>query len=147
MERLRTEDILAGLFGLTLAVSLVLPWYSVLGADVKATEAFGWIDIWLLLTALLGINVAVITGASDRPALPIAIDVLATWAGGIAILLVLFRILDAPGPDGVAREYGLWVGTAATLGLTISAWRAMRNPAAPGLAPNPEPERMPAPPC
>jgi hypothetical protein len=137
--------LLAGIFGLALLVSLMLPWYSYAGANVKATEAFGWIDLWLVLTAGMGMALAVITATKERPALPIAMDVLTTWAGLIACLLVMFRVLNTPGPDGVDREWGLWVGVICVIGVTASAWRAMRDQSAPGLEPNPEPTLMP--PC
>jgi hypothetical protein len=147
MERLRTPDVLAGVFGLALLVSLFTPWYEVAGTTVSATKAFGFVDLWLLLVAGLALALPVVTAVKDAPALPVAVDVLTTWAALVGLLLVLFRTLNLPGPHGVDRDWGLWLGLAATLGTLASAYMAVRIEAAPGLRPNPEPQVMPAPPA
>lgn len=146
MQRLRIPDVLTGAFGVALLASLFVPWYSLGGVEVTATEAFGFIDLWLLLLAAMAIGVTVVTAVRDTPALPVAMDVMTVWIGLVATLLVLFRVLSTPGPGGVGREWGLWLGSACVLGVLAGAYRAMRVEAAPGLRSNPVPEPMPAPP-
>lgn len=138
---------LAGLAAVALLVSLFLPWYQLAGIDVTATEAFGFIDIWLLIVAGMGIALPLVTAIKDTPALPIAMDVLTSWVAFLGVLLVLFRTLNLPGPEGVDRQWGLWVGLAACVGTLAGAYWAMRRQDSPGLRPNPEPELQPAPPA
>jgi hypothetical protein len=147
MQRLRTPDIVAGVCAAVLLVSLFLPWYELVGVDVTATEAFGFIDIWLLIVAGMGIALPIVTALRDTPAMPIAMDVLTSWVALLGLLLVLFRTLNQPGPHGVDRAWGLWLGLAACAGTLAGAYWAMRSQDSPGLRPNPEPELKPAPPA
>src|SRR3954447_1601782 len=101
MHRLRTPDIVTGVSAVVLLISLFLPWYSYLDVDVTATEAFSFVDLWLLLVAGLGIAVPVVTALRGTPALPIAMDVVTSAVAFIGLLLVLFRVLNMPGPHGV----------------------------------------------
>ena len=148
MRRLRTPDWLAGLCGVVLFLSLSAPWYEVLDGTVNGWRSLGIIDFWLLLTAALAVGLVVVTATRDAPALPIAFDVLVTWAALISTLLVLFRIVSVPNDDVVTgRSWGLFVAAAAVLGLFASAWWAMRDQRQPGLRPPPEVRAMPAPPA
>jgi hypothetical protein len=146
MERIRVPDALAGLFGLVLMLSLGMPWFSYNDVNTSGSAAFAVIDIVLLLAGASGVVLVVVTWIKDTPALPIAVDVVATWIAGIASLFVLYRLFVLPGPEGVEREFGQLVGTLCTLGVLFSAFLAMRIQDAPGLRANPQPERMPAPP-
>lgn len=147
MERIRVPDALAGLFGLVAMLSLGMPWFSYNDENQTGSAAFAVVDIVVLLAGAMGVALVVVTILKDTPALPVALDVLTTWVAGIASLFVLFRLVNLPGPDGVEREFGQLVGTLCTLGVLLSAFQSMRMQDAPGLRPNPEPERMPAPPA
>ena len=147
MERLRTPDKLAGALGAVLLVSLFTPWYTAGDLDASAFEALSFIDLWLAFFALMGLALAAITATRDAPALPVALDVLTFWTGVIAGLLMLLRLLDVPGPEGIDRGWGLFLSAICVFGLSASAWKAMRDESAPGLRPNPVPERQPVPPA
>ncbi len=147
LQRLRIGDWITGLGGLVLLVSLWTPWYAVSDGDLSAWSAFGLIDLWLLLTALLAIAVPIATALKDSPAVPVALDVI-TWAVALmATILVLIRVLAEPRGDVVTgREWGLVLGAVAVLAVLAGSWLAMRDEAAPGIR---QPERfepMPAPP-
>ena len=147
VHRLRIGDWITGIGGLVLLLSLWMPWYAVSDGTLSAWAAFGLIDLWLALTALLAIAVPVVTALKDSPAVPVALDVI-TWAVAlIATLLVLFRLLAEPHSDVVTgREWGLLVGGLALLTALAGAWLAMRDESAPGIR---QPERfepMPVPP-
>ncbi len=140
VQRLRSGDWITGLGGLVLLLSLWAPWYAVGDGDITAWSAFGLIDLWLVLTALLAIAVPVATALKDSPAVPVALDVV-TWAVAlIATILVLIRVLAEPQGDIVTgREWGLLVGALAVLTVLAGAWLAMRDESAPGIR---QPERF-----
>ena len=70
-------------------------------------------------------------------------------AGGLGVLLVLFRLVDLPTPDrgdqvDFSRKFGLFLGLLATVGVAYGGWRANEEAPAsstPAAAPPP-----PAPP-
>jgi hypothetical protein len=132
LHRLRTADWLTGVSGLALLLLLWAPWYTVSGGDRSAWSAFTLVDLWFALTALLGVAAPVVTAVRDAPALPVAIDVLCWSAAAIAVLLVLIRLLALPSPV-TGRDWGLYAGAVAVLGVCAGAWRAMRDESAPGI--------------
>jgi hypothetical protein len=140
LRRLRIGDWITGLGGLVLLLSLWAPWYAVGDGDLTAWAAFGLIDLWLLLTALLALAVPVGTALKDSPAVPVALDVI-TWAVSlIALILVLIRLLAEPHGDVVTgREWGSIAGTLAVLAVFAGAWLAMRDESAPAIR---QPERF-----
>lgn len=147
MERLRTPDWLAGLAGLVLLLSLWTPWYEVVDGSINGWQALSFIDIWLVISALLGMGIVVVTATRDAPALPVAFDVLTVWASLLAIPMVLYRVISVAYSEVVdARGWGLFLAVAAVLGLFASAWWAMRDQRQPGQRPHPEVRAMPVPP-
>jgi hypothetical protein len=121
-RRLRAGDLIAGVGGVVLLASLFLPWYEVnmdiaefsLSDTGTGREALG--SVFVLLFVLAGIALAV-AATSAAGALPD--DVPATGMllgiGGLAVLLVIYRIVDIPTdgrvPDGVAlsRQAGAFI--------------------------------------
>jgi formate hydrogenlyase subunit 3/multisubunit Na+/H+ antiporter MnhD subunit len=65
------------------------------------------------------------TGASVS--LPVAGSAVVTGIGALAFLLVLYRIIDPPGGDGVGREVGVWLGLIATAGITYGGYVGMQE--------------------
>lgn len=124
MQRLRTPDWLAGLAGVALLVSLV---------DAG-------LHVWLALTGVLAVGILVVTAVRDTPALPVAFDVLTTWAALVSIPIAIVRLAGE-------QEWGTVLGAVATAAVFASAWWAMRKQDQPGLKPPPEPRVMPAPPA
>jgi hypothetical protein len=124
MQRLRPPDWLAGIAGVALLVSLI---------DAG-------LHVWLALTGVLAIGIVVVTATRDAPALPIAFDVLTTWAALVSIPIAIFRVAKE-------QEWGTILGAVATAAVFAGAWWAMRHQAQPGLKPPPEPRVMPAPPA
>jgi hypothetical protein len=158
MRRVRTGEIVAGVAGVVLLVSLFLNWYSVtpevmLGAadrqfsSVSAWTAFSVVDVLLALVALLGIALALSQVVGRGPALPVAIGVITTTLALAATLLVLYRILNQPGPnDLIGVEAGAWVGLAACLGVFLGGWLSLSDERSRPSDPLPPvPERRPTP--
>jgi hypothetical protein len=80
-------------------------------------------------------------------------------AGGLGVLLVLWRIIDLPTPDissigpvkvDFSRKIGVFLGLIATAGVAYGGWRAMEESpvgVAPAAAPPPPPPPAPEPPA
>ena len=158
LSRVRAADWLAGIGGLVLFVSLWLKWYgiddSAFGGVVaghgnvpsaSAWEALSEIDVLLALLALPAIGVPVSAALSSVPTAPVAFTVIASCASFLAVLLVLFRLLDQPGSnDLVAVRYGAWIGLAGAVLAFVGSWLAMADEHTPGAVPPQLPVR-PAP--
>jgi hypothetical protein len=140
---MRRAEPVAGLGGILLLVSLFLPWYG--PGNVTGWQAFAVIDVLLALLALLAIAVPVVSAAASGPAKPIAVAVLASALGWIAVLLVVFRLLELPDGFGELR-YGAWLALAGALIAWIGSWMSMRDESTPGAVP-PDVPRRPAPPA
>ena len=147
MGRLRYGDLIAGAGGLALIVSLFLDWYGLGRLDVGASgwEAFSVLDVVLVLLALVPLGLVATQATRDSPSIPVAFSVLATVAGMLATLLILYRIINQPGPNDLATvELGAWIGLAASVAVAGGGWRSMRVEAMPGV-PLPPVEDLPAP--
>ena len=144
VSRLRKGEWVAGLSGLALLILLFLPWYGVdiafgaldrLDLAVTAWEAFSVVDLLLLLTALAGLTVAAMAALQRAPALPVASAVIATGIAIVMVLVVLYRILNQPGPNElVGVRIGAYLGLLAVLGVAAGGWLTMgdeRTDAAP----------------
>jgi len=163
-SKLSLGDQIAAASGIALLIALFLPWYGVdvevagfsASESVSAWEALGFIDILLFLVAVVAIGVPVARAMGSLPDdVPGALLLLA--AGGLGLLLVLFRLIDIPGPDvpeaagnaiEFGRKFGLFLGLLATVGITYGGWRAnAESPAGttPAATPPPPPPPEPTP--
>ena len=155
-SKLTIGDQIAAASGAVLLIALFLPWYGVdvsagaisVSDSASAWEALDFIDILLFLISLVAIGVPVAKAMGALPAeVPGSLLVLA--AGGLGVLLVLFRLVDLPTPDlgdqvDFSRKFGIFLGLLATVGVAYGGWRANEEAPAsstPAAAPPP-----PAPP-
>jgi hypothetical protein len=140
LSRLRTADLVAGVGGVALLVTLFLTWYSAGGSasfggreiqvslNLTAWEAFSITDVILGLTALSGIGLAVLTASRRSPALPVAAAVITTTLGALATLLVFYRILNQPGPNEFLEvKFGAFLGFLSVLAVAVGGFRAIRD--------------------
>src|SRR3954453_9856766 len=106
-NRLSQGELIAGIAGLVLLIDLWFKWYGVkvsagglqnfnIGVSANAWQGFSLIDIILFLVALIAIGVAVMRGLNRLPDMPFPPATLITIAGGLALLLILFRVIDTP---------------------------------------------------
>jgi hypothetical protein len=144
-NRLSTGEKIAGIGGLVLLIDLWLKWYGVkvsaggalrnfnIGVSANAWESFGLIDIILFLVALIAIGGAVLRALNKMPDMPYPPATLLTVAGTVALLLILYRIIDTPvdtgGVEGidVTRKIGVWIGLLSAAAITYGGWRAMQE--------------------
>src|SRR5215211_7990943 len=143
-SRLTTGDIIAGVGGIVLLISLFLPWYGAsvdvggFSASESGTgwEALSFIDILLFLIALAAIAIVAARATARLPdEIPAAVVLLA--GGALAVLLVLYRIIDIPGgdvPDGVdfSRKIGIFIALISAAAVAYGGWRT--NAETPGSA-------------
>ena len=150
--RLRPADLVAGAGGLALLASLFLHWYGgevlvtggpPLRAESTAWQAFSVADVVLALLALVPLALVFFQATRQSPALPVLFSVLSTLAGLIATLVIVFRLLDRPGPNDEV-EAGAWLGLLAALVIGAGGWRSTRDERMPGH-PAPAIEHQPAP--
>jgi hypothetical protein len=169
MGKLRPFDLVAGFGGLVLFASLHVIWYE-LGAPIRdetrpqaeysiefsgaATgwQVFGVTDLVLAAISLLAIAVPIVTAVAKGPAKPVAIAVLATTTTPLAVLLVLWRLIDDPFPGelmgfevAVRPAVGAWVALAGALIAFVGSFGALKDESTPGAV-APEITRRPAPP-
>jgi hypothetical protein len=137
---MRPGEIVAGLGGAILLLSLSLEWYSVGGRELSAWEAMSVLDVLLALIAVLALAVPLVAAPARGPAQPMAIEVIASVVCAIAVLLVVFRLLDHPG--GLLS--GAWLGLAGSVLAWSGAWMALRDESTPG-ATLPDVPRRPVP--
>ena len=102
------------------------------------------IDVLLVLIAAVAFTLAILQATQTSPALPVAFGVLTVAAGVIGVLLVLYRLIDAPGELGDVRS-GAWLGLAAVAILTAGGWLSIKNEHVSHVPPGPEPELRPTP--
>src|SRR4051794_21950108 len=162
---MRRAEPIAGLGGVLLLVALFLPWYApnlptaldgatlqlkpftLVAESVTAWQAFTVIDVLLAVLAVLAILVLVLSVATSGPAKSIGIAVIASATGWIAILLVAFRLLDPPGPNGaIDLRYGAWLALLGAILAWVGSWLSMRDESTPGAV-VPDMPRHPAPPA
>ena len=147
-NRLSTGEMIAGISGAILLISMFLKWYSIsvsggggiLGntsfgvGSVNAWESFGIIDLILFLCALAAIANAVLKAMARDLDLPWPTATIVAAAGALAFLLILFRLLvdpvdvgDLPGTVDVdvGRGIGLFLGLISAAGIAYGGWRAM----------------------
>jgi hypothetical protein len=136
LRRLRAGEWIAGLSGAALAIDLFLPWYGAEGTSATATawQAFSVNDAILMFVALFAVGLWTATVTQQTTAVPNAFASLTALFGIVATLLVVIRLLSAPGEGDLTREYGAWLGLVACLGIVLGAIQAMRNESTPHVA-------------
>jgi hypothetical protein len=135
LRRLRLGEWLAGTGGVLTVVSLLLPWYE----GASGYEALTVIDVLLTLIALLALSLPVLQATRDSPALPVGAGVLTAVWGIVAILLVVFRLIDAPFAGAEVRA-GAWLGLLAAAAIEVGGWWSLDREYVEALPPDPEPE-------
>ena len=133
LRRLRVGEWITALSGVVLLVSLFLPWYgneALFARDPTETysawQSLAVIDVVLALVAAGAVGLAVITAAQRLPAVPLTFNVFLTFAGLLAVVLVLIRVIDLP-EIAVGRMPALWLGLAGALGVLVGSLVALRD--------------------
>jgi len=142
MDRLSTGEKVAVGSAVLLFIFMFFDWFKVevssgdglfsVSAGGNAWESFSQIDIILLIAVIVAVGVAVLrmTDAVFEP--PFSLNAAVAILGGIAVLLILYRIVDPPldtdipGVD-ISRSFGIYLGLLASAGIAYGGYRAMQE--------------------
>jgi hypothetical protein len=128
---LRLGELVGAVGGIGLLVSSFLPWYSSGDLfDLTAWQAFSVTDIFLAVTAVVGMSVAICVLAGISVSYPVAGSAVATLFGVIAVALIVYRLINPPG-DHLGREIGAWLGLIAAAAITYGGYLGMQPMKAP----------------
>ena len=135
-SRLSFGERVAGASGLALLIFMFFPWYGVdigIGSDsFSAWTAFDFIDLLLFLISALAIAMAVARAAGAMPVdLPAPPGTIVAGAGALAALLIIYRMLELPGPDiqgvEIDRKIGVYLGLLASAGIAFGGFTAAQD--------------------
>src|SRR4051812_47987912 len=146
VDRLSTGEKIAGVSAILLFIFMFFDWFSAevsvsSGAFVGSASAGGsaWdalevIPIFLMLAIIAAVAVAVVrlTDADFEPS--ISLNAVVTALGALAVILVLYRIIDPPGGGSIAGvsvdispAVGIFLGLIAAAGIAYGGYRAMQE--------------------
>lgn len=149
-KRIPQGELIAGVAGVLLIIFEFFDWYggkasgtiggvhvSRTGGGADAWQAFSFIDILLFVLALVAIGVAVMRGLNRMPAMPYSPSILVTGAGGLAVLLILYRLISKPDFGGipssilgvhfsVTLKLGIFLALLSAAGMAYGGWMAMQ---------------------
>jgi uncharacterized membrane protein YhaH (DUF805 family) len=142
VDRLSTGEKIAGASAVLLFIFMFFDWFTVdidgeglfsLSVGGNAWEAFSWIDLFLMLTIIVVVALVVIrlTDALIEP--PVSLNAVVAVLGGIAVLLILYRIIDPPGDTGglegvdISPALGAFLGLIASVGIAYGGYRSMQE--------------------
>ena len=140
-ERLTFGEILSAVAGLTLFGLMYGVWYEHPTAASIPAEAIGFettpnawqsfqvIDWVLLATIVCTLSAALITVTRSTIHLPLSASAVVTVMGGIAVLLIAYRIIDPIQIQGYSyrRDVALYLGCGAAALVTLGGLLAMRE--------------------
>ncbi len=145
LDRLSTWEKIAGVSAVLLFIFMFFDWFKaeVSGGDGfftasvggNAWEAFSWIDLFLLLTVLVALAVVIIRLSDALVEPSFSLNAVVTVFGVIAVLLVLYRIIDPPGGGGdvggvsvdISPQIGAFLGLLASAAIGYGGYRAMQE--------------------
>ena len=122
LSRLRLGEYLAALGSVALLVALfALNWYC--NPEIGGWRAIPTLRWFLLVSAVLGLALAVTQLAMRGPALPVTLDLLGMLVAGLTTILTVIRMITT----GATLWTGAWVGVGAAALTALGAYRAMRT--------------------
>jgi hypothetical protein len=139
-SRISFGEMVAAASGIALFIFMFLPWYGVdvSGFDVSesanAWEAMSFIDILLFLVVIIAVGAALARAAGSMPSdLPAPAGTIVMIAGVVAVILILFRIIDIPAGDvpevvedsvDFTRKIGIFLALLAAAGIAFGGYTA-----------------------
>lgn len=123
---MRPGELVGALGGLGLLVSSFLPWYSAGGESITAWQAFSVVDIVMAAAASASLIVALVVLARLSVSYPVAGNSVALLFGFVALVLIVWRLIDPPGSGSPSRDIGAWLGLISAAVVTAGAYRGMQ---------------------
>jgi hypothetical protein len=145
LDRLSTGEKISAVSAILLFIFMFFDWFGAevsgvpgfsgeLGAGGSAWDALDVIPLFLMLAIVVAIGVAIVrlTDADLEP--PVSMNAIVAALGGLAVLLILYRIIDPPNSDAVAGvgiditlKLGIVLGLIAAGGIAYGGYSAMRE--------------------
>lgn len=137
MDTMSTGEKIAGVSGLALIIVMFLSWWGAPGdlgelaefagvdTTANAWQGADFLDIIWFLTGVAGITLALMAITATSPAMPVSMSAIVAGLGILSTLLILYRIIDPPSEAG--REYGVFLGLLAAIGIAYGGWLAMQE--------------------
>lgn len=147
MDKLSTGEKVSATSAILLFIFMFFDWFGVKVSGVpgfsgdisgsgggSAWDALDVIPIFLMLAIVVALGVAVVrlTDADLEP--PVSLNTVVAAVGGLAVLLILFRIVFPPdfGSFGgvsvdATLKFGIFLGLIAAAGIAYGGWSAMRE--------------------
>ena len=156
MGNIRPGQRIAAIAGVVLFIVMWFSWYGVdldkvtggsavknLGIDTTANawQSFSWIDLLMLITALVAVGAAAAAASGRMRADSLSPTAgLTAGLGALTVLAILYRLINEPGPDALLNiKIGAWLGLISAAVLTYGGFRAMGEEASLDPAPPPAP--------
>lgn len=145
-DKLSTGEKVSAVSAILLFVFMFFDWFGVkvsgvpgFSGDISGSGGSAWdaldvIPIFLMLAIVVAIGVAVVrlTDADLEP--PISMNAIVAALGGLAVLLILYRIISPPdfGSFGgvsvdATLKFGIFLGLIAAAGIAYGGYSAMRE--------------------
>jgi hypothetical protein len=146
LDKLSPGEKISAVSGILLFVFMFFDWFGVEvsgvpgfsgtvgGVGGSAWDALDAIPIFLMIAivAALGVAVVRLTDADLEPA--VSLNAIVAALGGLAVLLILYRIVDPPGGGSfggvsvdVTLKLGIFLSLLAAAGIAYGGWSAMRE--------------------
>ena len=134
--KLRLGELIAGVSAILLFIVMFFHWYGIkvtgqtVGSTVgvSAWDIYSYTDLLLLLLIILAVGMVALSATERSAAVPISLNVIVTLFGGLMTLIVLYRLINQPGPnDFVTVKLWGYVGLLLTAGVAAGAFLAMRE--------------------
>ena len=139
VDRLSTGEKIAGVAAILLFIFMFFDWFTVsadngfvsVSVGGSAWDALDWIPIFLMITIIAAVGVAVVrlSDAVFEPA--VSINAVVAVLGIVSVLLILYRIISPPDSDfsgiSVDPAVGIFLSLIAAGGIAYGGYRAMQE--------------------
>ena len=145
MDKLSTGEKISAVSAVLLFIFMFFDWFGVEVENVggfsgavpgggSAWDALDVIPIFLMIAIIAAIGVAVIrlTDADLEP--PVSLNTIVAVLGALAVLLILYRIIDQPGGGdfggvsvNVTLKFGIFLALVSAAGIAYGGYSAMRE--------------------
>jgi hypothetical protein len=121
--RLSLGPLLAAGGGLLLFISSFIAWVGNEGTDetLNAWKIFDFMDIVLLLVALVTIAFAVLQILPMAPGLPVRPAEVVRWTGLIAVTIVFYTLIEIAVREDNTSEFGIWLAFLSSIAILAGA--------------------------
>jgi hypothetical protein len=129
--RLSQGQMIAGISGLVLFISLFFKWIGIDVEGVAGGSQSGWesqssLDIYLLIVAVIAVVPAILGVSGGAGEFPLASAANALLLGGIAVILMFFTMFIGF-PDELSRKFGMWLALIASIGVAVGGYLAAQE--------------------